>query len=336
MNFELVLGIETSCDETAASVVLEGTKVLSNIISSQIDTHRVYGGVVPEIASRKHIESISFVVGEAFRQAGIEKEDVGAIAATCGPGLAGALIVGLSYAKALSFGLKKPMIGVNHIEGHIAANYIEDPTLKPPFLCLVASGGHTHLLMAKSMTEYEVLGRTRDDAAGEAYDKTARALGLPYPGGPAIDALAPAGNPDAVPLPKAEVSGAPWDFSFSGLKSATLNYINRCRMTSVPLVVADVAASFQKAVTEVLTEKAVGACVKLGADKLALAGGVASNTALRALMKKACEKRNIKLYMPRPLYCTDNAAMIASCGYFQLQQGKISTLDLNANPDLAI
>jgi N6-L-threonylcarbamoyladenine synthase len=333
---DLVLGIETSCDETAAAIVESGVHVLSNVISSQIDIHRIYGGVVPEIASRKHIENISFVVDEAFKSAGVGKNEIDAIAATCGPGLAGALIVGLSFAKALSFGLKKPMIGVNHIEGHIAANFIEDPSLEPPFMCLVASGGHTHLLKATDHGSYEVVGRTRDDAAGEAYDKTARALGLPYPGGPAIDALAPLGDPSSVPLPRAEVGGSPFDFSFSGLKSAALNCINRCKMTNTPIVVENVAASFQSAVVDVLTEKAVGACLRWGMDKLALAGGVASNTGLRASMKKACERHNIRLYMPRPLYCTDNAAMIASCGYFQLKQGKISTLDLNANPDLAI
>ena len=326
----LVLGIETSCDETAAAVVCDGRLVLSNIIASQIDIHREYGGVVPEIASRKHIENIGPVVDAALKQANICKSQIEAIAVTKGPGLVGALLVGLSYGKALSYALKKPLIGVNHIEGHIYANLLDSNPIQP-FICLVASGGHTHLLLVTDNWEIEVLGRTKDDAVGEAYDKTARALGLPYPGGPAIDALANEGNPNAIPFPRA--ISEEMNFSFSGLKSAVLNYLNKQNMLGLGYSKADVAASFQQAAVDVLTKKAVSACNRRHIKTLALAGGVASNSALRQAMRTACDKFNITLFVPPPVYCTDNAAMIASCGYFKWKQGKISSLDLNANSE---
>ncbi|MDR1541350.1 MAG: tRNA (adenosine(37)-N6)-threonylcarbamoyltransferase complex transferase subunit TsaD [Clostridiales bacterium] len=332
----VVLGIETSCDETAAAVVKDGGETLSNIISSQIDVHRVYGGVVPEIASRKHIESIGYVVGEAIKSAGVEKHDIDAVAATCGPGLVGALIVGLSYGKALSYGLRKPLIGVNHIEGHICANYLDNSKFEPPFMCLVVSGGHTHLIKVIDYGVYEIIGRTRDDAAGEAFDKTARALGLSYPGGPAIEAAAKSGDPRSVALPRASIAGSPYDFSFSGLKSAVLNCINKSKMMGDPVSAEDMAASFQSAVVDALAGKLIHACEEHGMSKVALAGGVASNSALRSAVKDACLARGYELHMPSPICCTDNAAMIASCGYFHLKQGKISSLDLNANPNLPL
>ena len=328
----LVLGIETSCDETAAAVVRDGRYVLSNVIASQIDIHREYGGVVPEIASRKHTEHIVQVTDQAFKDACTDKLDIDAIAVTNGPGLVGALLTGLSYAKALSFALDKPLIGVNHIIGHMYANLLGDNPVKPPFICLVVSGGHTHLLRVGEDWGIEVLGRTRDDAAGEAFDKTARALGLPHPGGPAIDALAKEGNPNAIAFPRALSDDV--NFSFSGLKSAVLNYLNKQQMTGQDVPKADVAASFQQAVVDVLTAKAVGACNRLDIKTLALAGGVSSNGALRAAMRRACESNGIALFIPPPVFCTDNAAMIASCGYFNWKKGKISSLNLNAIPNV--
>lgn len=329
----LMLGIETSCDETAAAVVRDGQFVMSNVIASQIDIHQEYGGVVPEIASRKHIESIGCVVALALEKAGADKKQIDAIAVTYGPGLVGALLVGLSYGKALSFALSKPLIGVNHIEGHIYANVLSDNLVTTPFVCLVASGGHTHLLNVSDNWNIEVLGRTKDDAAGEAFDKIARALGLPYPGGPAIDALAKEGNPAAIDFPRALSDET--NFSFSGLKSAVLNYLNKQKMTGGGFSKADVAASFQQAVVDVLTEKAVLVCRRLKINTLALAGGVSANSGLRKAMVSACGKSKIKLYIPPPVFCTDNAAMIASCGYFKWKQGKISSLDLNAIPSVS-
>ena len=329
----LVLGIETSCDETAAAVVRDGRFALSNVIASQIDIHKEYGGVVPEIASRKHIENIARVVDMALKDAGTDKHNIDAIAVTNGPGLVGALLTGLSYAKALSFALDKPLIGVNHIIGHMYAGLLGEDPIAPPFVCLIVSGGHTHLLRVSEQWGIEILGRTRDDAAGEAFDKTARVLGLPYPGGPAIDSLAKEGNPYAISFPRALSDDT--DFSFSGLKSAVLNYLNKQKMTGQNFSKADVAASFQQAVVDVLTDKAMSACERLNSKKLALAGGVSSNSALRKAMRRACDNINIALYVPPPVYCTDNAAMIASCGYFKWKQGKISSLDLNAIPDMA-
>ena len=331
-----ILAIESSCDETAAAVVVNGRKVLSNIIFSQIDLHKLYGGVVPEIASRKHIEKINQVVTEALETAGMALEDMDAIAVTYGPGLVGALLVGVSAAKAISFASGIPLVGVHHIEGHISANYIENPDLEPPFACLVVSGGHTHLVLVKDYGEYEILGKTRDDAAGEAFDKVARAIGLGYPGGPKIDKLSCEGNPDAIAFPRGKVGGSDYDFSFSGLKSAVLNYLNGCKMKNEPVNAANVAASFQKAVIDVLVDHAMHACKEYGFKKFAIAGGVASNAHLRAAMEEACRKRKIQFYHPSPILCTDNAAMIGAAAYYEYQKGVRSGLDLNAVPNLKL
>lgn len=331
-----ILAIESSCDETAAAVVNNGREVLSNVISSQIELHKLYGGVVPEIASRKHIEKINQVIEEALKDADMTLDDIDAIGVTYGPGLVGALLVGVAEAKAIAYAKKLPLVGVHHIEGHISANYIEHPKLEPPFLCLVVSGGHTHLVCVKEYGKYEILGRTRDDAAGEAYDKVARAIGLGYPGGPKIDRLAKEGNPEAVKFPRAHIDGAPWDFSFSGLKSAVLNYINGCQMKGQTYNPADIAASFQKAVVDVLVENSMNAIAEYGMNKFAIAGGVASNSALRAGMKEACEKRGIEFFYPSPIYCTDNAAMIGTAAYYEYLAGTRHGWDLNAVPNLKL
>ncbi|MCR4989669.1 MAG: tRNA (adenosine(37)-N6)-threonylcarbamoyltransferase complex transferase subunit TsaD [Lachnospiraceae bacterium] len=331
-----ILSIETSCDETAAAVTVNGREVLSNIIYSQIALHKDYGGVVPEIASRKHIEKINQVVDAALSESGYGLDDMDAIAVTYGPGLVGALLVGVSAAKAIAFAKDIPLIGVHHIEGHISANYIENKDLEPPFVCLVASGGHSHLVAVKDYGEYEVLGRTRDDAAGEAFDKVARAIGLGYPGGPKIDKAAKEGNPDAIDFPRAKVEGSEYDFSFSGLKSAVLNYLNQCEMKGMDVNVNDVAASFQKAVVDVLTDHSINAVNAYGLKKFAIAGGVASNSALRESLKKRCEKENIEFFCPSPVYCTDNAAMIGTAGYYEFIKGERSGYDLNAVPALKL
>lgn len=331
-----ILAIESSCDETAAAVVNNGREVRSNVISSQIELHKLYGGVVPEIASRKHIEKINQVIEEALKEAGATLDDIDAIGVTYGPGLVGALLVGVAEAKAIAYARKLPLIGVHHIEGHISANYIEHLELEPPFLCLVVSGGHTHLVCVKEYGQYEILGRTRDDAAGEAYDKVARAIGLGYPGGPKIDRLAKEGNAEAIKFPKANIDGAPYDFSFSGLKSAVLNYINGCQMKGLTYNPADIAASFQKAVVDVLVEKSMHAVEEYGMYKFAIAGGVASNSALREGMKKACEERDIQFYYPSPIYCTDNAAMIGAAAYYEYLAGTRHGWDLNAVPNLKL
>ena len=332
----LILGIESSCDETAASVVRNGRTVLSNVISSQIDLHTLYGGVVPEIASRKHIERINQVVTQALTDADVTLDDMNAIAVTYGPGLVGALLVGVAEAKAIAFAADKPLVGVHHIEGHISANFIEHQELEPPFACLVVSGGHTHLVVVKDYGEYEIIGKTCDDAAGEAFDKVARAIGLGYPGGPKIDKVAKEGNPEAIHFPRAKVGENAYDFSFSGLKSAVLNYLNACEMKGESVNTADVAASFQKAVTDVLVEHAMHACEQYGFKKFAIAGGVASNSALRAAMEEACAKRDITFYRPSPIFCTDNAAMIAVAGYYEYCKGTRSGWDLNAVPNLKL
>lgn len=331
-----ILAIESSCDETAASVVKNGREVLSNVISSQIDIHTLYGGVVPEIASRKHMERINQVVEEALDEAKVTLDEMDAIAVTYGPGLVGALLVGVAHAKALSFGAQKPLIGVHHIEGHICANYIENKDLKPPFICLVVSGGHTHLVNVKDYGTYEILGKTRDDAAGEAFDKVARAIGLGYPGGPKIEKKAKEGNPDAIHFPRAKISGGEYDFSFSGLKSAVLNYVNGCNMRGEAFSDADVAASFQKAVIDVLVEHAIHAVMEHGENKLAIAGGVASNLTLRNAMIEACEKNKIDFYYPSGIFCTDNAAMIGAAAFYEYNKGVRSGLDLNAVPNLKL
>lgn len=332
----LILSIESSCDETSAAVVKNGRQVLSNVIHSQIDLHTLYGGVVPEIASRQHIEKVNQVIRKALLEADVTLDDITAIAVTYGPGLVGALLVGVSAAKAIAFATGKPLIGVHHIEGHICANYIENKDLEPPFHCLVVSGGHTHLVYVSDYGSYEILGRTRDDAAGEAFDKVARAIGLGYPGGPKIDKLSDEGNPEAIVFPRAKMADNEYDFSFSGLKSAVLNYLNSCQMAGQEINRADVAASFQKAVTDVLTDHSISAMKRMGLDKLAMAGGVASNRHLRASMKKACEENNIKLYYPSPIYCTDNAAMIGVAGYYEYIKGTRSGYDLNAMPGLKL
>lgn len=331
-----VLAIESSCDETAAAVVVNGREVLSNIISSQIDIHKLYGGVVPEIASRKHIERINQVIEEAVNQSGKTMDDIDVICVTYGPGLVGALLVGVGTAKALSYATHKPLVGVHHIEGHISANYIANSELEPPFLCLVASGGHSHLVIVRDYGEYEILGRTRDDAAGEAFDKVARAIGLGYPGGPKIDKLAREGNPDAIEFPKASIEGAPYDFSFSGVKSAVLNYINGCKMKGETYSEADIAASFQKAVVDVLVEHTMLAAKDYGIRQVAIAGGVACNSTLRTGMENACAKRGYSFFMPTPVLCTDNAAMIGAAGYYEYQKGICHGLDLNAIPNLKL
>ncbi len=331
-----ILAIESSCDETAASVVKNGREVLSNVISSQIDLHTLYGGVVPEIASRKHMEKINQVIEEALTKSQMGLTDMSAVAVTYGPGLVGALLVGVAEAKAISYAAKLPLIGVHHIEGHVSANYIENKELEPPFLCLIVSGGHTHLVLVKEYGEYEIIGRTHDDAAGEAYDKVARAIGLGYPGGPKIDKLAKEGNKDAIVFPRASVEGRPFDFSFSGVKSAVLNYINSSMMKGEEINRADVAASFQEAVVEVLVSHTMAAAKEYGMKKIAIAGGVASNSALRMAMKEACNKNDYKFYHPTPLFCTDNAAMIGAAAYYEYLKGNFSGLDLNAVPNLKI
>lgn len=332
----LILAIESSCDETAAAVVKNGREALSNVIYSQIDLHTLYGGVVPEIASRKHIEKINQVVEKALTDAGVTLEDITAVAVTCGPGLVGALLVGVSAAKAIAFAAEKPLVGVHHIEGHICANYIENRDLEPPFLCLVVSGGHSHLVMVKDYGEYEILGRTRDDAAGEAFDKVARAIGLGYPGGPKVDKISRQGNPEAIHFPRAKVVDHAYDFSFSGLKSAVLNYLNGCRMKGMEVNQADVAASFQKAVVDVLVDHSMEAVEKYGMNQFAIAGGVASNSHLREAFEAACAKRKVDFFHPSPVFCTDNAAMIGAAGYYEYIAGVRHGWDLNAVPNLKL
>lgn len=331
-----ILAIETSCDETAAAVVRNGREIRSNIISSQIELHKLYGGVVPEIASRKHIEKINQVIEEALRTAETDLQDIDAIGVTYGPGLVGALLVGVAEAKAISFATKKPLVGVHHIEGHISANYIENKELEPPFLCLVVSGGHTHLVIVKDYGKYEIIGRTHDDAAGEAFDKVARAIGLGYPGGPKIDQLSKEGDMEAIAFPRAQIEGAPYDFSFSGLKSAVLNYLNLMEMKHLEINRADVAASFQNAVVDVLVKKTILAAKDYKMIQVAIAGGVAANSFLREAMEAACRKNGLGFCYPSPIYCTDNAAMIGTAAYYEYLKGSRSGYDLNAVPNLKI
>ena len=336
MEDKYILAIESSCDETSAAVVVNGREVLSNVIASQISTHEKYGGVVPEVASRMHIEAVSGVVEEALLEANITLDKIDAIGVTYGPGLVGALLVGLQFAKGLAFSSKKPLVGVNHIEGHICANYIQHKDLKPPFVSLVVSGGHTFIVHVKDYGKYEVIGQTRDDAAGEAYDKVARALGLGYPGGPKIDKLAKEGNPKAIVFPKANFHEETLDFSFSGVKSAVLNYLNKCKMQNIEVNKADVAASFQQAVVDVLKDNVLLTCKMKNVKTIAIAGGVASNSTLRETLTNAASKRGIEVLFPAPILCTDNAAMIGSAAYFNFINGKISDLNLNAKPNLKL
>ena len=331
-----ILAIESSCDETAAAVVVNGRDVRSNVISSQIALHTLYGGVVPEIASRKHIEKINQVIEQALSDAQMTLSDIDAIGVTYGPGLVGALLVGVAEAKAIAYARNLPLVGVHHIEGHISANYIENKELEPPFLCLVVSGGHTHLVRVEDYGKYQIIGKTRDDAAGEAFDKVARAIGLGYPGGPKIEKVAHEGDPDAIAFPRAKVGADVYDFSFSGLKSAVLNYLNGCKMKGLEVSQADVAASFQKSVTDVLVEHAMHAVDEFGMDKFAIAGGVASNGTIRAAMEEACRKKGVKFYHPSPILCTDNAAMIGAAAYYDYIAGKRDGLDLNAVPNLKL
>ena len=336
MDEKLILSIESSCDETAAAIVKNGRIVLSNIIASQIDTHKKYGGVVPEVASRMHIEVVDRVVKEALSEANIKLEEVDAIGVTYGPGLVGALLVGLQYAKGLAFASKKPLIGVNHIEGHISANYIEHKELVPPFLSLVVSGGHTFIVNVKDYGEYDVIAQTRDDAVGEAYDKVARALGLGYPGGPKIDKIAKEGNENAIQFPRANFHEDTYDFSFSGVKSAVLNYLNKCKMQGIEICAPDVAASFQRAVVDVLKDNLFAVCSELNIKKIAVAGGVASNSALRSALINEGEVKGIEVLFPSPILCTDNAAMIGAAAYFQFKKANPQNLELNAKPNLKL
>lgn len=345
-----LLAIESSCDETAAAVVRDGRDVLSNVIYSQIDLHTIYGGVVPEIASRKHIEKINQVIRKAVRDAGEELvkrgeleraedfslDSLDGICVTYGPGLVGALLVGVSAAKAIAYAKNIPLVGVHHIRGHVCANYIAYPELEPPFLCLVASGGHTHLVKVTDYTEYEIIGRTRDDAAGEAYDKIARAIGLGYPGGPKVEKAAHNGNPKAFDFPRAKIDEHPYDFSFSGVKSAVLNTINAANMKGEAVNPDDIAASFQEAVIDSMRERVLMALKEFNINRFAMAGGVASNQTIRKALEAACLKRGAQFFCPPPILCTDNAAMIGAAGYFEFINGKRDGLDLNAIPGLRL
>lgn len=332
----LILGIESSCDETAAAVVKNGREVLSNVINSQIDIHKKYGGVVPEIASRCHITAVNDVINEALEQAGVTFDDITAIAVTYGPGLVGALLIGVSTAKALAYALNKPLVNVHHIKGHICANYVEHKELEPPFTCLVASGGHSHIVYAKSYTEYEIMGMTRDDAAGEAFDKIARVLGLGYPGGPKIDKLAKEGNPDAVEFPRVKMSGDSLDFSFSGVKTAVINHIHKLEQKGEEYNKADIAASFQNCVTDALCTHTIDAAERRDSRLIALAGGVAANSALREKMTEKAGEKGIKVVYPAPVLCTDNAVMIAAAGYFEYISGTRADTSLNAVASLPL
>ena len=331
-----ILAIESSCDETAAAVCLNGREAASNIISSQIEIHKLYGGVVPEIASRHHLDNVNPVVDQALEEAGISMDEIDAIAVTYGPGLVGALLIGLATAKAYALATGKPLIGVNHIQGHVCANYIAHPDLEPPFMALVISGGHTNIVDVKDYQTYHVLGSTRDDAAGEAYDKVARVLGLGYPGGPLIDKIAKAGDPQAAPFKRVYLEKGSLDFSFSGIKTGVLNYINGEKQAGREVNVADVAAGFQEAVLEVVVNKTVGAALQRGEDKIVVAGGVAANSRLREMLGEECRKHGLGLYYPPPVLCTDNAAMIGCAAYYKFMEGQTDGLDLDAIPNLEL
>lgn len=332
----LTLAIESSCDETAAAVIAEGREVLSNIISSQIEIHKQYGGVVPEIASRHHLNNVNTVVDQALEEAGVTIDDVDMIGVTYGPGLVGALLIGLATAKAYALAADKPLIGVHHIHGHICANYIQHKELEPPFMALVISGGHTNIVEVEDYNTCRVLGGTRDDAAGEAYDKVARVLGLGYPGGPLIDKIAREGDPEAVEFKRVFLEKGSLDFSFSGIKTGVLNYINSEKQAGREINVPDVAAGFQAAVLDVIVAKTVGAAVDMGKDKIVLAGGVAANSMLREMLEKECAKHGLKLYYPAPVLCTDNAAMIGCAAYYKYMAGERDDLTLDAIPNLKL
>ncbi|MFZ7133637.1 MAG: tRNA (adenosine(37)-N6)-threonylcarbamoyltransferase complex transferase subunit TsaD [Eubacteriales bacterium] len=331
-----ILGIETSCDETSAGIVKNGREMLSNSIFSQIEIHQPYGGVVPEVASRNHIKQLDQIVHLAFKEAHLSFEDIHGIAVTVGPGLIGSLLVGLSYAKAVAYSLPKKLLAINHIDGHICANYIDNDPLEPPFITLVASGGHTNLIYVESYGRYEVLGQTRDDAAGEAFDKISRSLGLGYPGGPAIDKAARRGDPNHIMFPRAYLEENSYDFSFSGLKSAVLNYINTCQMKDIPINTDHIAASFQEAVVEVLVHKTIKAAITMNISTICLSGGVARNSRLRSSIKEHARENHLDLYYPQPDLCSDNAAMIASAGYFKYINEDYAPFDINAKSNLKV
>jgi len=333
---KIIIGIESSCDETSASIVRDGRQVLSNVISSQVDLHQKYGGVVPEIASRKHVELVIPVINQAIEEAGITPEAIDAVGVTYGPGLVGALLVGLSAAKAIAFAWEKPLVGVHHIEGHIAANYIEHKDLEPPFVCLVVSGGHSHIVHVEDYDSFKILGKTRDDAAGEAFDKVARAVGLGYPGGPLIDKTAKLGDSKAINFPRVRFEKGCFDFSFSGIKTAVLNYLNIQDQKGEKYSIENVCASFQAAVVDVLVTNLISAAKQVKSTKVALAGGVAANSQLRKQLKDYAYKDNLEVYYPSPILCTDNAAMIACAAHYEFIRGKVSDLSLNAVPGLKL
>lgn len=335
-NKTIILAIESSCDETSVAVMADGREILSNIISSQIEIHKLYGGVVPEIASRHHLENINAVIEQAMTEADVTKDDIDAIGVTYGPGLVGALLIGIAAAKALALAWNKPLIGVHHIQGHISAAYIEHKELEPPFTALVVSGGHTNIVEVTDYNRCEILGSTRDDAAGEAFDKVARVIGLGYPGGPKIDKLSEEGNPNAIEFKRVYLEKGSLDFSFSGIKTAVLNYANSEKQAGREINRADVAASFQQAVLEVIVNKAVEAAVSMHKDRLVMAGGVAANRHLRAMLEEECGRRGIRLYCPSPVLCTDNAAMIGTAAYYKYKAGETDGLDLDAFPNLPL
>lgn len=331
-----ILAIESSCDETAAAVVEDGKTVLSSVISSQIEEHRLYGGVVPEIASRRHCDNIVGVTEQALSDAGLSLDGIDAVGVTYAPGLIGALLVGVNFAKGLALAADKPLIPVHHIRSHIAANYITSPELKPPFLCLVASGGHSHIIEVLDYTRFRVIGRTRDDAAGEAYDKAARAIGFPYPGGKEIDQAAKRGNPAAYPLPRPQVDGCPYDFSFSGLKTAVINLLHHAEQVGEPVNVNDLCASFQQTVCDILSEKLIQAAKEFGYSKIAIAGGVSANSGLRTRLEQDCRKNGFAFYLPELRYCGDNAAMVGCQAYYEYLAGSIASEGLNAYASMPV
>lgn len=331
-----ILGIESSCDETAAAVVEDGRTVLSNVVASQVEEHKLYGGVVPEIASRRHCEAVSGVVQKALDDASLGLSDIGAVAVTYAPGLIGALLVGVNFAKGLALAAKKPLVPVHHLRAHVAANYLSSPELEPPFLCLVVSGGHTHIVEVRTRTEYRVLGTTRDDAAGEAFDKAARAMGIPYPGGVELDRIAEQGNDAAFHFPRPSVDGAPFDFSFSGLKTAAINRIHNAEQKGETLPVADLAASYRKAVVDCLVRNFVAAAVQTGSQTLVIAGGVSANRLLRRRLEAECGERGWSFYRPELSLCGDNGAMVAAQGYFEFAAGHTAGPDLNARPEISV
>lgn len=332
----ITMGIESSCDETAVAILADDRELLSNVISSQIDIHEVFGGVVPEIASRHHLEQINGVVDKALKDAGITFDDVDLVGVTKGPGLVGALLIGIATAKGLAYSMKKPLVGIHHIKAHSFAALLDYPKLKPPYLSLIVSGGHTDLIEVRDYNDFLIIGRTRDDAVGEAYDKVARVLGLGYPGGPKIDKIAKDGDPHSVEFKRVFLDKDSFDFSFSGTKTGVLNYLNGEKQKGNEINVADVAASFQLSVIDVIVEKSIRAAKKLKYDKIVMGGGVASNSLLRQMLKDACEKEGIELYYPDPIFCTDNAAMVACCAYYDYQYGKEDDLDMDAYANLPL